>query len=111
MKKFSYPIPHGTDRMEIEVDAESNNWCVKFIPKDVAYFFCERTGADEKSARVGDIAIVWDDGAINSATISYIVDWNIEDEGVRYITNEGRAFDNAIKFRDMQQCLSIIGIK
>lgn len=54
MKKFSYPIPHGTDRMEIEVDAESNNWCVKFIPKDVAYFFVKE---QERMRRVPELVI------------------------------------------------------
>lgn len=109
MKSNSYKIPAGCSTVRVEADPENNTLNIVFVPDEPLKFFCEETECLESAPNIGDIAVFWNDDR-TSAVISATKDCESSNGGIVYTTNAGASFVNAIRFRDKQQYLSVLGL-
>lgn len=67
---------------------------------------CEETGREEVEPEIGDLAIVWNNP--REAIISRIQDKEMD--SMPYQAKNGEWYKNAIRFRDEEQYLKVLGI-
>ncbi len=68
---------------------------------------CERTECEEELPKIGDLAIMWNNNH-REAIISRVN--NEEMDSMPYQAKNGEWYKNAIRFRDEEQYLKVLGI-
>lgn len=106
MKKESYIIPEGCKR--ITVEANEGKLIILFERFEAGEFLNKITGETEQYPGIGDVAIFWDNGSSVSAVIGKCLDWESQQQGLKHQANDGRWYDNAIRFRNGNQYNQIL---
>ena len=105
MRIAEIDVPKGCDK--IYVDVEDGVLMVQYASeinrRDV---YNQYTHRKEELPGFGDLSVMWNDGARESAVIATVELY----EGKRFKANNNHVYDNAVKFRDHQQYLDIRGI-
>lgn len=105
MRIAEIDVPKGCDK--IYVDVESGVLIVSYgsgINKREVYN--RYTRHSEELPGMGDLSVMWNDGARECAVIATVEGF----AGEKYKANNNHEYRNAVKFRDHQQYLDIRGI-
>jgi hypothetical protein len=105
MRIAEIDVPKGCDK--IYVDVESGVLVVSYgsgINKREVYN--QYTRHSEELPGMGDLSVMWNDGARECAVIATVEGF----AGEKYKANNNHEYRNADKFRDHQQYLDIRGI-
>ena len=106
MEKKEIQIPNGCKR--IQIDIENGLMTVLYESAiNEKYIDCEETGDSEERPSMGDFSIFWDRNNRNNAICAHFD--GMSREGW-FKSSYGRCFDEAIKFRNNEQYLSVRGI-
>lgn len=105
MRIAEIDVPKGCDK--IFVDLENGLLAVTYGSSiNSREVFNQYTKQLEELPGFGDLSVMWNDGARESAVIATVELY----EGKRFKANNNHVYDNAVKFRDHQQYLDIRGI-
>lgn len=98
-------IPKGCKK--IFVDKEESGIVITYDSKiNTNEFYCKETMQMEERPGKGDFSIFWDNFERDGAMVACLDG----ERNHRYYANNGVAYDNAIKFRDYEQYLTLRGI-
>ena len=105
MRIAEIDVPKGCDK--IFVDLENGMLTVSYgSTTNKREVFNQYTRHLEELPGIGDLCIMWNDGARECAVIATVEGF----AGGKYKANNNHEYGNAIKFRDHQQYLDIRGI-
>ena len=102
-------VPRGCEK--IFVDIEDDKVIVSYGSKtNDKEFYCAESEENETLPRIGDFSIFWNDKERNDAICANFRGKSYTKDRVGYRTSSGMLYDNAIKFRNLDQYLKIRGI-
>lgn len=102
-------MPKGCDK--IYVDLEDDRVIVSYGSKaNETGYMCKETGEHEIYPRLGDFSIFWNDGEKDEAVCANFRGRHILEEKRSFKASNGKLYDNAIKFRNLEQYLMVRGI-
>ena len=106
MEKKEIRIPKGCK--SIQIDIENGLMTVNY-ESDIneKYIDCEETGDSEERPSMGDFSIFWDKNNRDAAVCAHFCGMNRKGF---FIASDGCVYDEAIKFRNNEQYLSVRGI-
>lgn len=106
MEKKEIKIQNGCKR--IQIDIENGLMTVNYESAiNEKYIDCEETGDSEERPSMGDFSIFWDKNNRDAAVCAHFD--GMSKNGF-FKASDGSRFDEAIKFRNNEQYLSVRGI-